>query len=78
MPIIQMNLMTGRTVEQKRRLVAAVAQAAATALDVSPNTVRILIHELGVEDFSVAGVTVGQKAELSAEANAATRSPSNA
>jgi 4-oxalocrotonate tautomerase len=73
MPIIQMNLMAGRSVEQKRRLAAAVAEAAAKALDVSPQTVRILIHELGVEDFSVAGVTAGLKAENEAAARTHSR-----
>ncbi len=64
MPIIEMHLLTGRTREQKRRVSAAVAQAAAEALGVSSQTVRILITEHDVEEFSVAGVTAGQKAEL--------------
>jgi 4-oxalocrotonate tautomerase len=63
MPIIEMHLMTGRTVEQKRAVVAAVAQAAATALGVSKDTVRILITEHGLEDFAVSGVTVGERSE---------------
>lgn len=71
MPIIEMHLMTGRTVEQKRRVVAAVAEATATALGVDKNTVRILITEHGLDEFAVAGVTAGQKAELAAAAKAA-------
>lgn len=63
MPIIVMHLMQGRTTEQKRRLVSAVTTAAANALDVNESTVRILINELGQEDFAVAGITVGQKTE---------------
>lgn len=63
MPIIEMHLMTGRTVEQKRRVVAAVCEAAARALDVSPSTVRILVTEHGPEEFSVAGVTAGERSE---------------
>jgi len=63
MPIIEMHLMTGRTVEQKRRVVAAVADAAATALGVSKDTVRILITEHGLEDFAVSGITVGERSE---------------
>ncbi len=66
MPIIEMHLMVGRTSDQKRRVSAAVAKAAAEALDVSLQTVRILITEHGVEDFSVAGVTSGAKAEAAA------------
>lgn len=66
MPIIEMHLMVGRTKEQKRRVSAAVAKAAAEALEVSLQTVRILITEHGVEEFSVAGVTSGAKEEASA------------
>jgi 4-oxalocrotonate tautomerase len=64
MPIIQMHLLTGRSVEQKRRVVAAVTEAAAKALDVSVNTVRILITEHGVEEFAVAGITAGERAQI--------------
>lgn len=63
MPIIEMHLMTGRTVEHKRRLATEVAEAAARALDVDIATVRILITEHGLEDFSVAGITAGAKAQ---------------
>lgn len=66
MPIIEMHLMVGRTKDQKRQVSAAVAKAAAEALEVSLQTVRILITEHGVEDFSVAGVTSGAKAEAAA------------
>lgn len=63
MPIIEMHLLTGRTVEQKRRVMAAVAQATAQALDVNPQTVRILITEHGSNEFSVAGVSPAERSE---------------
>jgi 4-oxalocrotonate tautomerase len=72
MPIIEMHLMAGRTVEQKRRVAHAVSQAAAQALDVDINTVRILITEHGVDEFSVAGVTVGERNEARQAGNAPT------
>ncbi|WP_366119973.1 tautomerase family protein [Aquabacterium sp.] len=78
MPIIEMHLMTGRTIEQKRRVVAAVAEATATALGVDKNTVRILITEHGLDEFAVAGVTAGQKAELAAAAAATAAGASEA
>jgi 4-oxalocrotonate tautomerase len=67
MPIIEMHLMQGRTVEQKRRVAESVAHAAATALDADINTVRILITEHNAEEFSVAGITAGRKAEEAAK-----------
>lgn len=63
MPIIEMHLMTGRTTEQKRRVMKAVAQAAAQALDVSVDTVRILITEHQLDEFSVAGVSAAERRE---------------
>lgn len=61
MPIIEMHLLAGRTVEQKRRVVAAVSQAAAQALDVNISIVRILITEHGPDEFSVGGVTAAER-----------------
>lgn len=63
MPIIEMHLMTGRTVEQKRAVAAAITDAVCTTLGVKAETVRILVTEHGFEDFSVAGVTAGLRAE---------------
>jgi len=63
MPIIEMHMMVGRTTEQKRRVMAAVAKAAADALDCSINTVRILITEHQLDEFSVAGVSAAEKQE---------------
>jgi 4-oxalocrotonate tautomerase len=63
MPIIEMHLMEGRTTDQKRRVMAAVANAAAQALDMPLGNVRILITEHRADEFSVAGVSVAEKQE---------------
>ncbi|WP_430423588.1 2-hydroxymuconate tautomerase [Methylibium petroleiphilum] len=68
MPIIQMNLLEGRTVEQKRNVVAAITEAVVRTLDVRPDQVRILINELGVEHFSVAGETAAMRQAAAANA----------
>jgi 4-oxalocrotonate tautomerase len=61
MPIIEMHLLEGRTVEQKRRAVAAITAAVTESLGVNPDQVRILITEHGLENFSVAGKTAGER-----------------
>ena len=61
MPIIQVNMMEGRSVQQKRAMVAAMTQAVGDTLGADPNTVRIIINELIPEHFAVAGVTWGEK-----------------
>lgn len=61
MPIVEMHLMEGRTVDQKRRVAAAMSEAISRELGVSASTVRILITEHGGEDFSVGGVTMAMR-----------------
>ena len=70
MPIIEMHLMTGRSVEQKRNVAGAVARAVQKSLGVKPESIRILITEHGAEEFSVAGVTAGERNEQAAQAAA--------
>ncbi|MGB0747661.1 MAG: tautomerase family protein [Magnetospiraceae bacterium] len=63
MPIIEMHLMEGRTVEQKRKMAEAVTQAVVESLGVSPQTVRILITQHDAEGFFVAGQNMEQRAK---------------
>ena len=72
MPIIEMHLMVGRSVEQKRAVAEAVAEAVTRTLGVGPEQVRLLITEHGSEEFSVGGVTAGRKQEPAAAAAAKT------
>jgi 4-oxalocrotonate tautomerase len=68
MPIIEMHLLEGRTVEQKRLAMAAITEAVTTSLGVRPEQVRILITEHHAEHFAVAGVTSGAKMEMTKQA----------
>ena len=43
MPIIQVNMLEGRTVQQKRAMVAAVTSAIVESLGAKPETVRVII-----------------------------------
>jgi len=66
MPILEMHLLEGRSVEKKRKAVAAVTAALVESLEVPADTVRILITEHPAEHFSVGGTTVGQRREAEA------------
>jgi 4-oxalocrotonate tautomerase len=68
MPIIQFNLMEGRTVEQKKRLAEKVTDTVVDVLGVKRENVRILIHEMGPYDFSVGGVTQAERVAVTATA----------
>jgi len=61
MPILEMHLLEGRSVELKRKAVAAITVALVETLKVPPETVRILITEHNDENFSVGGVTIGER-----------------
>ena len=68
MPVIKVEMFSGRTVEQKRNVVAAITEAVVRTLGVNPDQVRILINELGVEHFSVAGETAAMRQAAAANA----------
>lgn len=56
MPIIDLKLLEGRTLDEKRKLVAAVTDAVVESLGVKPDSVRIVLHEMPKDNYSVAGV----------------------
>ncbi|WP_028007379.1 tautomerase family protein [Solimonas flava] len=77
MPIIEFHLLEGRTVDQKRRLCDAVTKTVVDVLGVRREQVRILIHNLPPENFSVAGITALDQAAGSGAAKAVTEAPAN-
>ncbi|RJG04414.1 2-hydroxymuconate tautomerase [Noviherbaspirillum sedimenti] len=63
MPIIEIHLLEGRSVIQKRALIAGITDAVTNALGVKSDQVRILIDELLPEHFAVSGKTRGEHLE---------------
>jgi len=61
MPIIQLNIAEGRTVEQKAAAMAAITDAVVRTLDVRPEQVRILIIEVSPKNFAIAGETMAMR-----------------
>jgi len=55
MPIIQVNLFKGRTVEQKRKLVTAMTDAVVNSLGSKREDVRIILREMEKQDYAIAG-----------------------
>lgn len=55
MPIIQVNLVEGRTLEQKEELIRKVTDLVSDVLDCSTSTVRIIINEMKPEHLGIAG-----------------------
>ncbi|NLK19033.1 MAG: 2-hydroxymuconate tautomerase family protein [Synergistaceae bacterium] len=55
MPILNVYMYEGRTIDQKRKLVTEVTDAVCRALDVGPEVVRIIINDMPRENMAAAG-----------------------
>ena len=58
MPFITVQLIEGRSVEQKHALIKEISEAAIRVLDADPDNVRIVINEVTADDWGVGGVPV--------------------
>lgn len=56
MPVIQITISSGRSVEQKRELVEVLTKETARIMKTSKEKVRILIYEVSKENWANAGV----------------------
>ena len=56
MPVIQITMSLGRTVEQKRELVGVITKEVSRILRTSEDGIRILIYEVSKENWGNAGV----------------------
>lgn len=61
MPLIQATILQGRSPEQKNEFFARVTQVAVETLNVKPEQVRVVIHEVAPEHWCIGGLS---KAEL--------------
>jgi 4-oxalocrotonate tautomerase len=56
MPVIQITISLGRSIEQKRELVNVLTEETARIMKTDKSKVRILIYEVSRENWSNAGV----------------------
>jgi len=61
MPFIHVNMFEGRTVDQKRKMVAAMTEAVTKSLEIKPEAVHIIIHEMPKQNFSTAGILASER-----------------
>lgn len=55
MPIVQVDLLEGRTIEQKRLMAEKVTQAIVESLGAPAESVSIIIRDMPMENFAKAG-----------------------
>lgn len=56
MPVIQITMSVGRSVEQKRELVSVLTKEIARILVAKEESIRVLIYEVTAENWGNAGV----------------------
>jgi len=56
MPVIQITISQGRSVEQKRELIRVLTRETARIMNTTEEKVRILIYEVSKENWGNAGV----------------------
>lgn len=56
MPVVTIQMWTGRNVEQKRRLVTAITDAMVEHAGASPKNLHVVIQEVPLENWGHAGV----------------------
>jgi 4-oxalocrotonate tautomerase family enzyme len=57
MPLVVITMRTGRTDDQISSLVSEVTDAVVNTVSVTPDRVRVLVHELEASRIAVGGVT---------------------
>jgi len=61
MPIVQVHMIEGRTLEQKRKLVAEITKAVVNSVDVPAEAVKVILHDMAKDNYANAGVLVIDK-----------------
>ena len=64
MPIVQVNMLEGRTDAQKERLIKEVTDAVARAIDAPIDSIRIIINEMPKQHFGIAGTSVKARQQI--------------
>jgi 4-oxalocrotonate tautomerase len=57
MPIVQVNMIAGRSDDQKSNMIREVAQAISTTLDAPVDSIRIIINEVPSTHWGIGPVT---------------------
>lgn len=61
MPVAQINILEGRSDEQKETLIREVTDAISRSLGAPPESVRIIISEMPKQHFGIGGQSVSKR-----------------
>jgi 4-oxalocrotonate tautomerase len=58
MPIVQVNMLEGRTDEQKEALITEITEAMVRSISAPRESVRVMINEMPKQHFGIGGCSV--------------------
>jgi 4-oxalocrotonate tautomerase len=61
MPLVEINLLEGRTDEQKKALLAAVTSAVHDSIGAPLESIRVWVQEFSPKDYMIAGVLASER-----------------
>lgn len=61
MPIVQVHLLEGRSKELKQQLITEITAAVSKTLGNSPESIRVLLHDVPQENWGVAGMPISNR-----------------
>ena len=65
MPVVTVQMLSGRSEDQKRNLVKAMTDAMVTHCGVAADSVWVIVNEVERENWASGGVTMADKAKAS-------------
>lgn len=64
MPLIQINIIEGRSAEKKERLIREITNTVSEVLEAPVENVRVMIQEMPPEHWGIAGQSVKKRNEV--------------
>ena len=61
MPIINIDMMCGRTLNQKRELVKSVTKAVCESIGTTPDRVKIKLNDMKPESYAISGELIADQ-----------------
>jgi 4-oxalocrotonate tautomerase len=58
MPIVTINILEGRSKEQKKELIKNVSAAVSETIAAPPETIRVIINEMPYDNYGLAGLPI--------------------
>lgn len=61
MPLIEVTMVEGRTPEKRRDLISEIHHAVVRALEVAPESVRVVVREVPATHWAAGNVTIAER-----------------